>query len=1117
MRFRRELFVIGMLALTSVVTVGLGPAPTAEAAGEIVLGPSTVEAHYQANGFGGGDNYGTVPMPQCNSENIEGRKRSGFAKWTITSSLGSGSMVYPGTEWDVTAVMFGHYVQANQWAYNDGPHPLKLRLQPYGPVEFVGREAKLPYTGPGTKAYMGEGSVGPLSNDLTWGYGFDSNSSPKLNGIVIETSDGVDLMFKVRMRATQAGVVTMPDFLVSGYDDSPADGDISCGLPLDWKWTVVNPTGPQVANETAATDATYFPATGEAQQGHHGININVLAGDDDPNIHPGVVESGDTSQVRIQSWSVTSAKGGDVECAGGVNQTDDWAAMSVGPCAYYPPQGYSGLDSFTYTVQQKTFGLRAQGKVSIMVAGNARPVAIDPDRYMPTGQNTVFDLKEVTSDPDGDPRTCTKLTNPPNIGAVTFGANCTATFFPDGTTGPGTFKYRVCDSHALVQNHLAGVRITSYHTGDASSTHARRCSDQEYTIIATGSATLAPIAVADHDVVDAFYGGPGPFSVSIPVLANDYDLGDDDPPRVALYAGSESHPDPSVGTVELDGTKVVFTPASGFSGPVAFKYLSCEFEPPEPPITALCAPGLVQINVLPNGAPIAEDDAIDMFATDVLANWNVGANDLEPDGEPVTCAMNAGFVSDPDLIETASITPDCVMSANPVDDATGELIIPYSMCDDHVLAIPAYPSVPYGQEGQAPGAHVSRCDTAFATITFVTTEQQAPEVSESPAAQRVFVRVVPARYWDTRDLPTFDGQHSNTGRLAAGASYKVQITGRGDVPIGAQGVVANLAAVSPDGLGYATLYPCTDTVPTASHVNYATGDVVANNAVVPLNAAGEVCVFTLNGSDFVLDVNGYVHPEAPDVGIDPTRYLDTRPGDDTPTFDDGSHGPARATAGSVVEVQIAGRGDVPVGARAAIVNVTAIYPAAEGYLTLYPCGGDVPGTSTVNYFAGQVVPNGALVDLSDDGKLCIFTLADTDIALDVAGFIPAVGAELVSLVNPLRLHDSRPGEPVAEGAANQQRLGAGETIEIQVTGRAGIPASAGAAFLNVAAVGPDGPGYVTLYPCSEDRPEASNVNFATGGTVRANNAYTVLTEDGTVCAYTLVGTHLVVDITGWTE
>jgi len=26
-----------------------------------------------------------------------------------------------------------------------------------------------------------------------------------------------------------------------------------------------------------------------------------------------------------------------------------------------------------------------------------------------------------------------------------------------------------------------------------------------------------------------------------------------------------------------------------------------------------------------------------------------------------------------------------------------------------------------------------------------------------------------------------------------------------------------------------------------------------------------------------------------------------------------------------------------------------------------------------------------------------------------------------------------------------------------------------------------------------------------------------LTEDGTVCAYTLVGTHLVVDITGWTE
>ncbi|HRE01087.1 MAG TPA: leucine-rich repeat protein, partial [Ilumatobacteraceae bacterium] len=106
--------------------------------------------------------------------------------------------------------------------------------------------------------------------------------------------------------------------------------------------------------------------------------------------------------------------------------------------------------------------------------------------------------------------------------------------------------------------------------------------------------------------------------------------------------------------------------------------------------------------------------------------------------------------------------------------------------------------------------------------------------------------VSPGRYWDTRNEPTFDGRFRNTGRLAGGQSFAIEIRGRGNVAGDATGVIANLTVIDAAGAGYATLYPCGGTVPTASTVNYTTGAIVANNAFVPLAANGTVCVFTSN-------------------------------------------------------------------------------------------------------------------------------------------------------------------------------------------------------------------------------------------------------------------------------
>jgi hypothetical protein len=66
----------------------------------------------------------------------------------------------------------------------------------------------------------------------------------------------------------------------------------------------------------------------------------------------------------------------------------------------------------------------------------------------------------------------------------------------------------------------------------------------------------------------------------------------------------------------------------------------------------------------------------------------------------------------------------------------------------------------------------------------------------------------------------------------------------------------------------------------------------------------------------------------------------------------------------------------------------------------------------------------------------------------------------------------------------------------------------------VVAVLPDGPGFLTVYPCDEDRPEpAASVNYD-GGDVRPNAVLTKLSTKGTVCIYTLRGTDIVVDVNG---
>ncbi len=92
---------------------------------------------------------------------------------------------------------------------------------------------------------------------------------------------------------------------------------------------------------------------------------------------------------------------------------------------------------------------------------------------------------------------------------------------------------------------------------------------------------------------------------------------------------------------------------------------------------------------------------------------------------------------------------------------------------------------------------------------------------------------------------------------------------------------------------------------------------------------------------------------------------------------------------------------------------------------------------------------------------------------------------------------------------------AGSTYELQVTGRAGVPANASAAVLNLTAVNPTGHGFITAYPCGKARPNASTLNYQPGDPATANLAIVDIGTGGKICLYTLQPVDILADINGW--
>jgi hypothetical protein len=339
------------------------------------------------------------------------------------------------------------------------------------------------------------------------------------------------------------------------------------------------------------------------------------------------------------------------------------------------------------------------------------------------------------------------------------------------------------------------------------------------------------------------------------------------------------------------------------------------------------------------------------------------------------------------------------------------------------------------------------------------------------------------------------------------------IIGRAAMPEWARTVVLNVTVTGAIGAGFLTVYPCGEARPTSSNLNYDVGTTRAVAVIARIGTNGAVCIYTQTPVHVITDLTGFYAFGASFSGIQPARLLETRVGPEFTTIDGQLVGLGRRTGNTVTEVKVTGRGGVPADASAVAVNVTAINPALAGFITVFPCGEPVPLASTLNFPAGAIVPNSAVVKVGLNGAVCVLSSVDTDMILDVNGYDAAQA--VVRLFDPTRVLETRPGNITADGLSQFNGPRPSDSVlELPIGGRLGVPTGIRAAILNITVTEATGPGFITVYPCGTSRPIASTLNYGLGSTV-ANLAVATTSADGKVCIYTQTATQLIVDLSGY--
>lgn len=292
-------------------------------------------------------------------------------------------------------------------------------------------------------------------------------------------------------------------------------------------------------------------------------------------------------------------------------------------------------------------------------------------------------------------------------------------------------------------------------------------------------------------------------------------------------------------------------------------------------------------------------------------------------------------------------------------------------------------------------------------------------------------------------------------------------------------VIGNLTVTDAFAAGFATVYACDTPRPQTSNLNFERGQIAHNAAIVKVGTSGQLCIYISQAAQVIWDQswNGSAMSTT-----SPKRAADTRvPSDVTKG--------ARLKAGQSLAVKVGSPNT------AMAVNITTVSPVGSGFTTVWPCAAQRPNTSVNNYVENEVVANTTVVKTDDNGRICVYSLVDAHVIVDVFGEMSKVDVQL-----PSRVYDSR---------INRAGLGMPPNFVLELDAE---PNQTVMGNLTVAVAGT--PGYTTVFPCAEGPSRTSTNNFAPGGKFSSNVFVVRADSQGKYCIANTGWADLVVDQVG---
>jgi Putative Ig domain len=413
---------------------------------------------------------------------------------------------------------------------------------------------------------------------------------------------------------------------------------------------------------------------------------------------------------------------------------------------------------------------------------------------------------------------------------------------------------------------------------------------------------------------------------------------------------------------------------------------------------------------------------------------------------------------------------------------------------------------------QATGA-ISGTPTQAGPATFTVQVSDSDSPSATATAQLSlsvlaatglqFVPVTPCRIADTRNpagpfgAPAIGGGQTRTFPIPQSAC---------GIPSTAAAYSLNVTVVPGGELGYLTVWPAGQPLPTVSLLNSIDGRVKANAAIVPAGASGAISIYANAQvpTQVVIDISGYFIPATASslefYPLAPCRVVDTRNAAGPLSGPSLAAGQARSFPLQSSSCMI------PPSAQAYSLNVTVVPSGPLGYLTMWPAGEVQPTVSTLNAPTGTVTANAAIVPAGNGGAVSVFVTNDSQLILDVNGYFapPNTGGNSLYTTVPCRILDTREH-------ASTPFPGTYE-VNVQSSGCA-LSAGATAMVLNATVVPVPRLGYLSLWPAGASQPVVSTLN-AVDGAITSNMAIVPATN-GAIDAYATNATQLILDLSSY--